>query len=340
MSELLRETTANFDAGTDLPKSAAEPLLDEMIATNDEAVLSELFRSWNKKGISDSEIYSIAKILRERCVKVNSRFETFVDIVGTGGSPSKTFNVSTASAFVVAGGGIPVAKHGNRAATSSSGSADVLAELGIKPDAEPELAERSLNELGICFMFAPKHHRLSPTLAKVRRSLGFPTIFNCVGPLCNPADVPHQVIGVWSSDLVPVMARALAKLGTNRSWIVNGYDKLDEISMTGHSTVAEISNDKTTTFQVNAGDVGIDKFLDDLPSNCNAKQSAEIIRLVLENKMKDHDAEKLVLLNAAAAIFVTGKKRSLHTSYLAAQDSVRSGSALRKLRELSELSGK
>lgn len=337
MSELIGETTAHFSAGRDLEPGAAEPLLDEMIAMNDERPLAVLFQAWNKKGIAADEVYAIAKVLRDRCIKVSSRHNTFVDIVGTGGSSAKTFNVSTASAFVIAGAGLPVAKHGNRAATSSSGSADVLAELGIKPDIEPEEAERCLNELGICFMFAPKHHRLSPTLAKVRRELGFPTVFNCVGPLCNPAGVPYQVIGVWSKDLVPVMADALSRLGTTRSWIVNGHDKLDEISMTGHSTVADVTESSTTLFEVNARDLGLNGFAGDLPSGCNVAESAEIVRSILGNKMKERDAEKLVLLNSAAAIYVTGREDSLHSAYSSAMESVRSGAAAKKLAELSEM---
>jgi anthranilate phosphoribosyltransferase len=337
MPEIIRNTTDQFLTGQGLEPASAESLLDEMIATNDEALLADIFKAWNQKGITSDEIYAIAKVLRERCIKVNSRFEKFVDIVGTGGSSAKTFNVSTASAFVVAGAGLPVAKHGNRAATSRSGSADVLAELGIKPDLEPEDAEASFNRLGICFMFAPKHHRLSPTLSNVRRKLGFPTIFNCVGPLCNPAGVPHQVVGVWSPDLVPIMADALSRLGTNRSWIVNGHDKLDEISMTGHSTVADVIGNTTAIYEVTAKDVGIDGFADDLPSGCTARESAEIIRLILGNRMKERDAEKLVLLNAAAAIYVAGKDESLRSGYSAALESVRSGAAQRKLIQLSEL---
>jgi len=337
MAELIENTIDGFRNGQDLDAACAEPLLDEMISTDDERSLVEMFLAWKDKGIAADEIYAIARILRERCVKVNSLHETFVDIVGTGGSSAKTFNVSTASAFVVAGSGVPVAKHGNRAATSSSGSSDVLEELGIKPDVEPEVAEMCLNELGICFMFAPRHHHLSPTLAKVRRGLGFPTIFNCVGPLCNPANVPHQIIGVWSKDLVPTLAAALAHLGTSRSWIVNGHDKLDEMSMTGHSTVAEVAENNRSAFEISAGDVGIEGLAGDLPHGCNSRESAEIIRAILNNEMRDRDAEKLVLLNSAAAIYVTNKEDSLRSAYLAATDSVRSGEAARKLKELSEM---
>jgi anthranilate phosphoribosyltransferase len=337
MSELIRQTEAQFSAGQDLDGASAESLLDEMIRTSDETLLADLFNAWNQKGISADEIYGIAKVLRERCIKINSRFETFVDIVGTGGSSAKTFNVSTAAAFVVAGAGVPVAKHGNRAATSSSGSADVLTELGVKSDIDPGLAEECLNELGICFMFAPNHHRLSESLARVRRGLGFPTIFNCVGPLSNPAGAPYQVIGVWNRELVSKVAGALARLGTSRSWIVNGHDKLDEISMSGGTTVSDVSGNSVSTFEVSAQDVGIDSFDGDLPSGCSVKESAEVIRMILGDKMRDRDSEKLVLLNAAAAIYVAGKEKSLASAYLAARESIRSGSANQRLAELSQI---
>jgi anthranilate phosphoribosyltransferase len=337
MSELILQTKAQFSAGQDLDGTLAESLLDEMIGTSDESLLADLFNAWNQKGISADEIYTISKVLRERCIKINSRFVTFVDIVGTGGSSAKTFNVSTAAAFVVAGAGVPVAKHGNRAATSSSGSADVLAELGVRFDIDPIVAEQCLNELGICFMFAPNHHRLSATLARVRRNLGFPTIFNCVGPLCNPASAPHQVIGVWNQELVSRVAGALAQLGTSRSWIVNGHDKLDEISMTGGTTVSDVSDKSISTFEVTARDVGIDSFDGDLPSGCSVKESGEVIRMILSNRMRDRDPEKLVLLNAAAAIYVAGKEKSLASAYLAALESIRSGSAEQKLAELSQI---
>ena len=274
MSGLISEMTEQFAGGQDLDGGSAEVLLDEMIATIDETPLIALFRAWDQKGIAADEIYSIAKVLRERCVRVNSRHKTFVDIVGTGGSSAKTFNVSTAAAFVVAGTGLAVAKHGNRAATSNSGSADVLTELGVSADIEPDVAERCLNEIGICFMYAPKHHRLSPTLARARRGLGFPTIFNCVGPLCNPAGVPHQVIGVWNKCLVEKMAEALSRLGTTRSWIVNGHDKLDEISVTCQTTVSDVDHGAFRTFEVTAGEIGIDGFTGDLPTGCSSVESA------------------------------------------------------------------
>ena len=337
MSSLITEIAAQFEAGYDLDAADAETLLDEMISETDQELLTRLFVVWNRKGIASNEIYSIANVLRSRCVAVNSPYETFVDIVGTGGSTAKTFNVSTAAAFVVAGTGLPVAKHGNRAATSNSGSADVLSELGVKPDILPELAERCLNEIGICFMFAPNHHRLSPTLAAARRGLGFPTIFNCVGPLCNPANVPHQVIGVWSRDMVPKMSSALSSLGTKRSWIVNGHDKLDEISVTGHTTVGDVRRSSISTYDVAANDLGFETFAGDLPANCTQTESAGIIRSILEGKMIGTGPEKLVLLNSAAAIFVAGRSEDLRSAYKEAAGAIRTGAALKKLGQLSQM---
>ena len=237
---ILEKVINRFELGRDLKARDAEPFLDELIGTADEGVLDRVLRSWDRKGISSDEIYEIARVMDERCTKVSSDHETLIDIVGTGGSRSKTFNVSTAAAFVIAGAGVTVAKHGNRAATSNSGSADVLAELGVDPAVDAATAERCLREIGMCFMFAPNFHRLSPTLASVRRGLGFPTIFNCVGPLCNPAGPPHQLIGVWDEALVPKMADAIRRLGTTRSWIVHGKDGLDEISIRDKTKVFEI----------------------------------------------------------------------------------------------------
>ena len=190
MSLLLRKYRDEFAAGRSFGAADAEALLDALITETDEEPIAEVLTAWSAKGVSSDEIYEFACILRSRMKRVNSVHETFVDIVGTGGSSAKTFNVSTAASFVVAGAGVAVAKHGNKAATSNSGSADVLSVLGIDPAVSPETAEACLNTVGICFMFAPNFHRLSPTLAKVRRGLGFPTIFNCIGPLCNPR--PHR----------------------------------------------------------------------------------------------------------------------------------------------------
>ena len=336
MSTILGKYIDEFGNGRSLGPHDAELFLDAMIRETDESILSELFNRWNAKDITEDEIFSIAKIMRERCIRVRPSYAAFVDIVGTGGSKAKTFNVSTAAAFVAAGAGLPVAKHGNKAATSNSGSADVLSALGIEPAVNSATAERCLNEIGICFMFAPNFHRLSPTLAKVRRGLGFPTIFNCIGPLCNPAGAPHQLIGVWDKDLVPKMANALARLGTKKSWVVHGEDGLDEISLRAATIVAEVENGAVRTFQVSPRDFGIDMGSPTEFQVRGADESAKIIRGVLNGEMKETAAENLVSLNAMAALYIAGHSKGIREASGPVLDSIRNGHALKKLNALAE----
>jgi anthranilate phosphoribosyltransferase len=334
MNSLLEKYIDVFRSRRDLLVDEAEPLLDAMITATDEPLLARLFEAWGRKGIVEDEIFGVARVMRDRCTKVSSVHKTFVDIVGTGGSRSKTFNVSTAAAFVVAGAGLPVAKHGNRAATSRSGSADVLGELGVETSVDAATAERCLNQIGMCFMFAPNFHTLSPTLAKVRRGLGFPTIFNCVGPLCNPASVPHQLIGVWSAEMVPKMASALAQLGTERSWVVHGGDGLDEISLAAPTSVAEVKGRDVRTFEIAASDFGIEPRRPSNSYSSSPAESAEMIRRILGGKDRHSTAEHLVLINAAAALFIGGHGETLTNSFGLARESITSGSAMARLNDL------
>lgn len=334
MSSILEKYSDRFSTGKDLEAGEGEEILDALVDESDEFLLANVFRAWDAKGIGEGEIFAIAKVLRERCTRVATRHETFVDIVGTGGSRAKTFNVSTAAAFVVAGAEVPVAKHGNRAATSNSGSADVLAALGIEPAVDAVTAGQCLDEIGICFMFAPNFHRLSPTLGKVRRGLGFPTIFNCVGPLCNPAEAPHQVIGVWSEDMVPKMASALARLGTKRSWVVHSDSGLDEIAIDGETTIAEIENRRVETFRISPADFGASgSDVNDIRTG-TVEESATLVRDVLAGGRRDHAAETIVCQNSAAALYLTGRARDLAHAFELARESVRSGSGQIKLRQL------
>ncbi len=330
---LLKVHSEEFKLGRELRSEDAEGVLDALISETDESLIANVLTAWNAKGIEENEIYEFARILRLRMKRVNSRHETFVDIVGTGGSKSKTFNVSTAAAFVVAGAGIAVAKHGNKAATSNSGSADVLTELGINAAVEPKAAERCLNEIGICFMFAPNYHSLSPTLGKVRRGLGFPTIFNCVGPLCNPASAPHQLIGVWDGHLLPKMAGALARLGTKSSWIVNG-NGLDEISLEGVTTVARIQSVTVSFDEITPEDFGIERrTLEEIRCSDSVESSATI-RKILTGRSAGTPAENIVMLNAAAAIGLARPDLTTTEAVEVTRESIRSGSAHAKLEGL------
>ena len=334
MTSILEKYAREFERGRSFDEPHAEPVLDALIQSNDESLLETIFKAWNEKGIEEHEIYLFAKIMRGRCKKVNSIHEKIVDIVGTGGSKVKTFNVSTAAAFAVAGAGIPVAKHGNKAATSSTGSADVLSELGIDHSVEPKVVEKCLNEIGICFMFAPNHHRLSPTLAKVRRGLGFPTIFNCVGPLCNPAGAQHQLIGVWDRSLMPKMANALAKLGTKRSWIVHSENGLDEISTDSDTFVAAVADGQVQELKIEPSQFGIQMETNDMPNAGSPQQSAALIRQVLLPTADKFAARNLVSVNAAAAIYISGRSDSLNGAFEIVTSSIESGKAMQKLESL------
>jgi anthranilate phosphoribosyltransferase len=334
---ILQKYIHEFRDGNDLAPVDAELFLDALITETKEEELDDIFRSWNEKGITADEIYEIARLMRERCTKVITKREIFVDIVGTGGAVNKTFNVSTAAAFVVAGAGVTVAKHGNKAATSNSGSADVLSALGIEPAVDAATAELCLDEIGLCFMFAPNFHRLSPTLAKVRRGLGFPTIFNCVGPLCNPANAPHQLIGVWDEELVPIMAEALSRLGTETSWIVHGRDGIDEIALNGTTSVAEIEGALVTRFEISPREFGLENEAPRGLKISSPEESADLIRGVLDGRLQETSAERVVLANAAAAIYIANGVKTLRDGFEAAKGSVRDGRAKEKMVRLAEL---
>lgn len=335
MSSILFKTLDDFKAGRDLCPGDGAEFFDGLIREEDENVLIDFLREWNTKGITDDELFVMASSMRERMKRISPVHEVFIDCVGTGGSRAKTFNVSTVAALVAAGAGVVIAKHGNRAASSKTGSADVLVELGVRVDTETETAERCLNEIGICFMFAPRFHSLSQTLAAARRKLGQPTIFNCLGPLCNPAAAPHQIIGVWDRKLAERMANVLVRLGTKRSWVVHGENGLDEIALSGRTFVYEVCCDKVNSFELSPADFGFSEVMaDEVPRAATAAESAKIIREVIENKRVGDAAETLVLVNAAAAIFVTGSAPSLQAAFGMAEQSIRSGLALGKLRAL------
>lgn len=331
MSAILTSYVDRFCDGVDLDVSDASAFLDSMIATEDRDLLKELLTAWHAKGIAADEIFALAQLLRDRCVRVNCQTRT-ADIVGTGGSGAKTFNVSTAAAFVAAGAGLPVAKHGNKAATSSTGSSDVLEALGIVA-AQPAVAEEHLKKHGICFMFAPHHHRLSPVLAAARRDVRFPTIFNCVGPLCNPAQARYQLIGAWSRSTQRKLAAALARLGTGRSWVVHAESGLDEISVTGKTNVVEVVGHQASEFTIVPADLGLETVSGGLPVVGSAAESASLITSVLDGRTRG-PARVLVAANAAAAIVLAGLANDLQAAMAMAFESIDTGMAAGKLAAL------
>lgn len=290
------------------------------------------------KGETHEELAGMASVMRSLAVKVRSP-KNAVDIAGTGSSSEKTFNVSTAAAIVAAGAGVTVAKQCNRGITSKCGSADVLGELGVKIASEPEIAQASLSGAGLSFLFAPKFFPTLRRLADVRSSLGIRTCLNVLGLMANPAGVSRQVIGVWHKSLVEPVARALAMLKTESAWVVHAQDGMDEITLHGKTLIGVVRGTEVRSQVVSPADFGLKSGkISDLRAE-TAKVSAAIIRDVLSSRRRD-EARSLVVMNAAAAIFVAGvAKDPMHAARLAEQ-SIDSGMAQNKLDRLIQVTNK
>ena len=333
----LRETTTRLERGENLARTEAANFLDALLdpVATDTQIAAALI-ALTAKGETVDELAGMAEAMRARATPLHSRHERFIDTAGTGSSAAKRFNVSTAAAFVIAGAGLPVAKHGARAASSTSGSADVLEALGVNTAAAPEIVERCLNDHGICFIFAPLFHRATARVAQVRRDLGVHTTFNLLGPLTNPAHAPFQLVGVWDHSLVERVASALALLGVKQAWIVHGADGLDEVTITGETFVAACSaRTGVETFTISPEDFGLQR----RPVTQRRESPAEnarVTRAILDGK-KDGDfavARDLIVINAAAALYLAGVARDFQNATAMACESIENGQALSKLEAL------
>lgn len=322
-----REALSRDDAGRLLNALLEDDATDAQIASALVALAA--------KGETVEELAGMAAALRSRSVRITCQHSCFIDTAGTGSSLAKTFNISTAAAFVIAGAGLPVAKHGNRAASSRCGSADLLSALGVNVNAPPELSEQCLNEIGICFMFAPIYHGATARVAGIRRQLGIHTIFNLLGPLSNPAGAPRQIVGVWRRDLVEQMAKVLAASGTERAWVVHGEDGLDEITLATKTLVAEVKGANVSCFEVEPKTFGLWRGSLEHLRGGDAEANGRIVREVLSGKRRD-EARGLVIANAAAALFVGGTCSDLVAAAKAAEESIDGGAAGTKLEQLIE----
>ena len=283
------------------------------------------------RGETVEEITGAVKVMREKMVKIAAPAGT-MDVVGTGGDAQGTYNISTAAAFVVAGAGVPVAKHGNRAVSSKSGAADVLKALGVNLDCDLALVERALKEAGIAFLMAPRHHGAMRHVGPARGELGVRTIFNILGPLSNPAGVKRQLTGAFSRAWIKPMAAVLGRLGCERAWIVHGSDGLDELTTTGPSYVAEWRGGRVRTFQVSPKDAGIARANPALLKGGDADTNARAIREVLDGK--SNPFRDIVVFNAAAALVVAGKAKNLKKGAALAAEAIDEGRAKAALASL------
>ena len=287
------------------------------------------------KGETVEEITGAARVMRDKAHRVNVGGKTVLDTCGTGGDQKGTFNISTTSAFVVAGAGVDVAKHGNRSVSSQSGSADVLGALGVKVDAPKERVEQCIAKIGIGFLFAPLLHEAMKYAVGPRRDIGIRTIFNLLGPLTNPALASHQLIGIYSGELVGAIANVLKNLGSARAMVVHGLEGLDEISLCGPTKVAELRDGQVNEYILEPEQVGLKRCkLEELHGG-SAEQSAEIVRGVLAgDKGPPRD---VVLLNSGAALYLSGKAATIKDGIALAAASIDSGNARQKLEQLVEL---
>jgi len=335
----LQKITLRLMRGENLSRVEAGLFLNALINPDvTDAQIAAALAALTVKGETVDELAGMAEAMRERAVQLRSRHDRFIDTAGTGSSAVKTFNVSTATAFVIAGAGLPVAKHGSRAATSHSGSADVLEALGVNTTASTATVERCLNENGICFMFAPLFHGATARVAQVRRELGVHTTFNLLGPLTNPARAPFQILGVWHRSLLDRVASAFALLGANKAWVVHGADGLDEITLTGDTFVATCpasSHDmlNVETFTVAPEDFGLERRSIDGLRGGGPLENGQLIRAILHGDRNGHlsVARDLVIINAAAALFLSGFSQDLRQAAVMARESIDNGCAASKL---------
>jgi len=332
----LTEFLARLVRRENLTRAEAFELLEALLdAEATDAQIAGTLVALAAKGETVEELTGMAEGLRSQAVRLVCKHPCFIDTAGTGSSRAKTFNISTAAAFVIAGAGLPVAKHGNRAASSKAGSADLLTALGVNVSAIPLVSENALEEIGICFMFAPIYHSATARVAGIRRQLGIHTTFNLLGPMSNPAGAPRQIIGVWRRDLAEKLAQVLLQLGTERAWVVHGEDGLDEITLAGKTFVAEAHNGQVKTFEIEPGDFGFAvRELEHLRGG-DAEANARIVGNVLAGKRGD-EARALVVMNAAAALLLGGVAVDLREGAKIAGEAIDSGAAQKKLELLIE----
>ena len=333
---MIQEAISKLIEKNNLTLKEAEAVMDEIMSGKATAAqIAGFLVALRLKGETIDEITACAKVMRQKASRIKpKKHKELIDVVGTGGDKSGTFNISTAAAFVVAGAGVPVAKHGNKGVSSKSGSADVLTALGIKIDLEPAQVEKCIDEVGIGYMFAPKFHGAMKYAIGPRKELGIRTIFNILGPLTNPAEAPYELMGVFSESLVEPLAEVLGKLGCKHALVVHG-NGLDEITIEAQTKVAEYKEGHVRTFELKPTDFGMKlASLSEIKGN-TPEDNAKIILNILNRKEKGPKRD-VVLLNAGAAIYTAGKAKSIQEGINLAKNSIDSGKALEKLNKLKD----
>ncbi len=333
---MIKEATVAVSAGKSLTEEQMAKVVDQIMKGDcGDKQIAELLSGLHKKGESVDELAGAARAMRWHMTPIETHRKNVVDTCGTGGGGTGTFNISTAAAIVAAAAGASVAKHGNRKSTGKTGSADVLQKLGVNIECPIEIVQKCLNQLGICFCFAPLFHPSVKHVMKVRRKLQHPTVFNLLGPLCNPANAPYQVLGAGRGETRQLIAAALAKLGTTRSLVVHGRDGLGELSNSGITDVSEVSSHHVTHKTLTPEDFGIPRSSFIGLKAANPKESAELILRVLDGKTGP--ARDVVAINAAAALWVSGLSENLLLATDRCISAIDNGHAKEMLGELIEI---
>jgi anthranilate phosphoribosyltransferase len=326
---MIEKAIQDILAGRQLSREQTRSVMLQMMeGKSTDAQTGAFLAAMRLKGETIEEITACAKVMREKCVKLTPKTDV-LDIVGTGGDELYSFNISTVASFVVAAGGVPVAKHGNRSVSSKCGSADVLEALGANITLTAEQSERVLEKTGICFMLAQIYHMAMKHVAHVRRELGVRTIFNILGPLANPAGANLQLLGVYDENLVEPLARVLGNLGVKRAMVVHGHDGLDEITLTGTSTICEVADGRLNSYFITPEQFGLTRCeLSELTGG-DPRENAEIARHILSGEAGAK--RDIVVLNAACCLYMSKNDVTMRECVRLAQELIDSGRAMEKM---------
>ncbi len=330
---MFRENLNRIVQGNDLSETQMSQMITEIFSGNaTDAQIGALMAALATKGETFEELAGAARAMRRKAHRIQASASTIVDTCGTGGDGAQTFNISTTTAFVVAGCGVTVAKHGNRSVSSQCGSADLLETLGVKLDTDPEIVEEAVQEIGIGFLFAPLYHGAMRHAAKARKEVGLRSIFNMLGPLTNPAGANCQLLGVFAPELTEMFAHALQLLGAKRAFVVHGHDGLDEISVCAPTRISELNNGLIRTY-----DISPEQFFGKLADSSellggNPEENAKITRNLLDGEKGPK--RDVVLLNAAAALVAAEQAENLHEGIRMSEISIDGGNATEKLEAL------
>ena len=336
---MIKEAIIKLSKKQDLAYAEAEAVMDEIMSGQATPVqMSAYLTALALKGETIDEITASAAGMRAHCIKLLHNLDV-LEIVGTGGDGSNSFNISTTSSLVIAAGGVPVAKHGNRAASSKSGAADVLETLGVKITLTPERSAEILKKINICFLFAQNYHIAMKYVAPIRKELGIRTVFNILGPLSNPAGANMELMGVYDQSLVEPLAQVMANLGVDRGMVVYGQDSLDEISMCAPTSVCEIRDGKFTSYEITPEQFGYERCEKGALTGGTPAENAEITKAILKGEEKG-PKRQAVCLNAGAALYIAGKAASIEEGVKLAESLIDSGAALKKLGEFVEETNK